>query len=168
MRTSRELRHERSVNRASRWLRRIEAGESYDEVGRSEGLHGETVRQTLVRVFGLAPRHVERADWRAPDGIAQQFRAMWGDGVSITEIGRRLGVSRNAVEGARQRLGLPERGSPIGKFIYDWSVLGPQVIALRARGLTWKEISKHVGVSPSALSERCRLMQEERQKEAAQ
>jgi len=38
---------------------------------------------------------------------------LWAEGLSTAQIGLRLGVSRYAVAGARDRYGLPERGSPI-------------------------------------------------------
>jgi GcrA cell cycle regulator len=41
------------------------------------------------------------------------LRALWADGLSTAEIGRRLGVSKNAVVGKAHRLDLPARPSPI-------------------------------------------------------
>lgn len=38
---------------------------------------------------------------------------LWAEGLSTAEIGRRIGMSKNAVAGKRNRLGLPERPSPI-------------------------------------------------------
>ncbi len=42
-----------------------------------------------------------------------RLRGLWDDGHSTAEIGRRLGVSKNAVVGKAHRLGLPARPSPI-------------------------------------------------------
>jgi len=39
--------------------------------------------------------------------------ALWNEGLSTAEIGRRLGVTKNAVVGKVHRLGLPKRQSPI-------------------------------------------------------
>jgi len=39
--------------------------------------------------------------------------ALWDEGHSTAEIGRRLGVTKNAVVGKVHRLRLPKRGSPI-------------------------------------------------------
>ncbi|MGZ0187429.1 MAG: GcrA family cell cycle regulator [Alphaproteobacteria bacterium] len=41
------------------------------------------------------------------------LESLWAEGHSTAEIGRRLGVSKNAVVGKAHRLGLPGRQSPI-------------------------------------------------------
>ena len=43
----------------------------------------------------------------------EQLTKLWGEGLSITQIGLRLEVSRNAVVGKVHRMGLPKRQSPI-------------------------------------------------------
>lgn len=45
--------------------------------------------------------------------VIARLRALWDEGLSTAEIGRRLGVSKNAVVGKAHRLGLPPRPSPI-------------------------------------------------------
>ena len=50
-------------------------------------------------------------DW-ADDTIIR-LRELWSEGHSTAEIGRRLGVSKNAVVGKAHRLELPPRPSPI-------------------------------------------------------
>ena len=47
------------------------------------------------------------------DEIILQLRGLWTEGHSTAEIGRRLGVSKNAVVGKAHRLALPARPSPI-------------------------------------------------------
>jgi len=42
-----------------------------------------------------------------------RLRVLWDEGLSTAEIGRRLGVSKNAVVGKAHRLDLPARPSPI-------------------------------------------------------
>ncbi|MBU6321738.1 MAG: GcrA cell cycle regulator [Patescibacteria group bacterium] len=42
-----------------------------------------------------------------------RLRALWDEGLSTAEIGRRLGVSKNGVVGKAHRLDLPARPSPI-------------------------------------------------------
>ena len=50
-------------------------------------------------------------DWN--DEIVGRLRRLWDEGHSTAEIGRRLGVSKNAVIGKVHRLDLPGRLSPI-------------------------------------------------------
>jgi len=47
------------------------------------------------------------------DDTIARLRDLWADGLSTAEIGRRLGVSKNAVVGKAHRLSLPARPSPI-------------------------------------------------------
>jgi GcrA cell cycle regulator len=47
------------------------------------------------------------------DETIARLRALWGEGHSTAEIGRRLGVSKNAVVGKAHRLDLAARPSPI-------------------------------------------------------
>ncbi|MCQ8240140.1 GcrA family cell cycle regulator [Rhizosaccharibacter radicis] len=45
------------------------------------------------------------------------LRALWQEGLSTAEIGRRMSVTKNAVVGKAHRLSLPPRPSPIRKII---------------------------------------------------
>lgn len=47
------------------------------------------------------------------DEVITQLRALWDEGHSTAEIGRRLGVTKNAIVGKAHRLDLPARPSPI-------------------------------------------------------
>jgi GcrA cell cycle regulator len=47
------------------------------------------------------------------DETIGRLRALWTEGLSTAEIGRRLGVSKNAVVGKAHRLNLSARPSPI-------------------------------------------------------
>ncbi len=47
------------------------------------------------------------------DETIARLRALWDEGHSTAEIGRRLGFSKNAVVGKAHRLDLPARPSPI-------------------------------------------------------
>lgn len=50
-------------------------------------------------------------DWN--DETISRLRALWDEGHSTAEIGRRLGITKNAVVGKAHRLTLPARPSPI-------------------------------------------------------
>lgn len=54
----------------------------------------------------------QSADTWPPEKVAELTR-LWGEGVSITEIGRELGISRGAAVSKVHRIGLPKRKSPI-------------------------------------------------------
>lgn len=43
----------------------------------------------------------------------ERLRGLWAEGLSTAEIGRRMGISKNAVVGKAHRLNLPARPSPI-------------------------------------------------------
>ncbi len=45
-----------------------------------------------------------------------RLRALWAEGLSTAEIGRRLNISKNAVVGKAHRLNLPARPSPIRRL----------------------------------------------------
>jgi GcrA cell cycle regulator len=47
------------------------------------------------------------------DETIARLRVLWAEGLSTAEIGRRMGVSKNAVVGKAHRLNLPARPSPI-------------------------------------------------------
>jgi GcrA cell cycle regulator len=54
-----------------------------------------------------------------------RLRSLWDEGHSTAEIGRRLGVSKNAVVGKAHRLDLPARPTPIRR-IADGYTLRPK------------------------------------------
>ena len=54
-------------------------------------------------------------DWT--DDVIQQLKALWAEGHSTAEIGRRIGVSKNAVVGKAHRLVLSARPSPIRRAL---------------------------------------------------
>ncbi len=47
------------------------------------------------------------------DETIARIRVLWSEGHSTAEIGRRMGISKNAVVGKAHRLALPARPSPI-------------------------------------------------------
>ncbi len=44
------------------------------------------------------------------------LKSLWEQGLPITKIGDKLGVSRNSIAGKAHRLGLPKRNSPISNL----------------------------------------------------
>ena len=49
------------------------------------------------------------------DERLEELKKLWAQGLSISQIGEALGVSRNAIAGKAHRMGLPKRPSPISK-----------------------------------------------------
>jgi len=47
------------------------------------------------------------------DEVIARLRELWDEGHSTAEIGRRMGITKNAVVGKAHRLNLPARPSPI-------------------------------------------------------
>ena len=47
------------------------------------------------------------------DEKTAKLRTLWAQGISATQIGKRLGISKNSVVGRAHRIGLPGRPSPI-------------------------------------------------------
>lgn len=58
---------------------------------------------------------VERFNWTELDEI--KLIAYWRAGDTLTQIGKALGCTRNAVAGKAKRLGLPRRPSPIKRKV---------------------------------------------------
>ena len=52
-----------------------------------------------------------QTDWT--DDLIAELSALWDEGHSTAEIGRRLGVTKNAIVGKAHRLNLPARPSPV-------------------------------------------------------
>ena len=78
------------------------------------------------------------------DAVINQLRALWAEGHSTAEIGRRLGVTKNAIVGKAHRLDLPARPSPIRRDPNAEPVI--RVSARRVEGTTLPPL-------PSAVAE---------------
>ena len=73
----------------------------------------------------------------------EELKKLWAQGLSISQIGEALGVSRNAIAGKAHRMGLPKRPSPISKPKAEKPKVVPVVeekdlpLRLELRQLVW-------------------------------
>ena len=72
-------------------------------------------------------KHQDYFQWTAE--ISEELARLWLEGLPASEIGRRIGVSKNSAIGRAHRLGLPGRVSPIGN--YSPPLANQNVIAAR-------------------------------------
>ena len=77
------------------------------------------------------------------DERLEKLKKLWAQGLSISQIGEALGVSRNAIAGKAHRMGLPKRPSPISKPKDEKPKVEPVVeeqdlpLRLELRQLVW-------------------------------
>ncbi len=77
------------------------------------------------------------------DERLEKLKKLWAQGLSISQIGEALGVSRNAIAGKAHRMGLPKRPSPISKPKAEKRKVEPVVeeqdlpLRLELRQLVW-------------------------------
>ena len=77
------------------------------------------------------------------DERLEELKKLWAQGLSISQIGEALGVSRNAIAGKAHRMGLPKRPSPISKPKAEKQKVEPVVeeqdlpLRLELRQLVW-------------------------------
>lgn len=77
------------------------------------------------------------------DERLEELKKLWTQGLSISQIGEALGVSRNAIAGKAHRMGLPKRPSPISKPKAEKPKVEPVVeeqdlpLRLELRQLVW-------------------------------
>lgn len=85
-----------------------------------------------------------------------QLRALWGEGLSCTEIGRRMRITKNAVIGRAHRLLLAKRENPTqpGTFRTWTTAEDDQARALRAAGHDLQEIAQQLGRTRAAVKQR--------------
>jgi len=84
-----------------------------------------------------------------PPKTIARARQLWGRGLSMTEIGKAMGVSKNIVAGLSHRNGFPERPSPIGER--NSEALIKRVRKLWDDRLTAAQIGKRVGKTEGAI-----------------
>ncbi len=81
-------------------------------LARLHGVSAETV-SVLRRQHGT-PGKAGRRYAAIPQPNDDTIRALWAEGMSASEIGRRLKRTKDSIIGRVHRLGLPKRPSPIG------------------------------------------------------
>lgn len=77
------------------------------------------------------------------DEVIARLRTLWDEGHSTAEIGRRLGVSKNAIVGKAHRLSLPPRPSPIRRGTGE----APRPSTRRVVGSTLPPLPAHEAVA---------------------
>lgn len=84
-------------------------------------------------------------DWSAE--AIERLRALWAEGHSTAEIGRRMGVTKNAVVGKAHRLNLPARPSPIRR---EAAADKPAIAVVRAPRAAAPAASPRATLAPAA------------------
>lgn len=83
------------AERARRYLERVEAGETYAQIGASEGITSASVIYFIRKEYG--PPGAEPLRWRAD--LVREVDSLWLErGMSQPEIAKTLGVSFRAVK----------------------------------------------------------------------
>lgn len=90
-------------------------------------------------------------DWTAE--ARAQLRDLWAEGHSTAEIGRRLGVTKNAVVGAAHRMDLPPRPNPMAESRRRAKELVAARAALGA-GQPAEAVARSLGTDVTALTRR--------------
>ncbi len=97
------------------------------------------------------PREAEGTSWEGPsvarlqNAMSEEWTplrisaliALWNEGLSTSEIGNRLGITKNAVVGKVHRLGLPKRYTPVAKKVESSSVV--RLESLKAGMCSWPD-----------------------------
>ncbi len=84
------------------------------------------------------------------DEQVEQLRTLWAEGHSTAEIGRRMGLEKNAVVGKAHRLGLASRASPI--LYQNNAARNEDILASVARGIAQVDIARRLKLSPDTVS----------------
>ena len=84
--------------------------------------HAEACRLAQIKKGGF--------DWN--DEAIAKLRELWTSNLTRTEIGRALGVSKGAIIGKAQRLGLPPRGSVVSTRRTTYKMPAPRPVVVRS------------------------------------
>src|SRR6201996_2050062 len=79
--------------------------------GRDRGVSGDFCGRSFCEYGAWMMSGEDAAGWN--DEKIGRLKKLWSEGLTTGEIGKRLGVSKNAVVGKAHRLGLKGRPSPI-------------------------------------------------------
>ena len=93
---------------------------------------------------------------RNDDETIARARRLWDQGLSVTAIGRHLGVTRNVIVGIAHRNGFAQKPSPIGNGEANGrAILTAYNVGLirsgLASGVTQAELAARFGVSRSTI-----------------
>jgi GcrA cell cycle regulator len=90
----------------------------------------------------------------------EELAGFWHDGLTTTEIGRHMGVSKNSVIGRAHRLQLPSRASPINVTLArPWTEADDATLRQLYGGfLTAAEIGHRMGRSTHAIAYRAAIL----------
>lgn len=86
-----------------------------------------------------------------------RLRELWAEGHSMAAIGVMMGCGKNAIAGKRNRMGLPERGSPINAASRSEQAAARRAENLAAaqrmagQGYTARQIGAQLGVRPETV-----------------
>jgi len=97
-------------------LQRRRRGETWSYIAGKLGISQNYAieRGASLRAAGhVLPSGQRKGAWKGRPALRMRLIELWHKGHSTEEIGRRLGVTKNAVVGAAHRLDLPARPSPI-------------------------------------------------------
>lgn len=88
------------------------------------------------------------------DDIIARLRALWAEGLTTAEIGRRLGISKNSVVGKAHRLDLPARPSPIRRDAFH-NVQRRAPAPRRVQGATLPPLSTAISTASGSPASAC-------------
>jgi GcrA cell cycle regulator len=85
------------------------------------------------------------------EAVITDLRNLWSEGLSTAEIGRRLGISKNAVVGKAHRLALDPRPSPIRRSAAPAVVQPPRAVGSTLPVLPTRQLrpARPAAVSPA-------------------
>jgi GcrA cell cycle regulator len=97
--------------------------------------------------------------WMTYPALAN-LRAWWDDGVPTSEIGRRLGVSKNCIVSKSHQMKMEPRPSPLIRRVCDWTEDEiTQLQALRRTTATWVMIAETLGKTVDSTRSKDRALQ---------